>query len=238
MSSTAVEYPGLSLAPPAWLKPAAGLGMGSAPSGASTEMSTGTTLVAVEYAGGVVLGADSRTSMGTYVANRTTDKLTPVTERILACRSGSAADTQAVTDVVKYKLAFLEIESGRPAPVHTAAFLFKDICYEYRDSLTAGIIVAGWDEKKGGQVYSIPLGGMMVRQGATIGGSGSSYIYGYMDANYKPNMTREEALDLVSRCVTLAINRDGSSGGCCFMAAVDKNGVERKTILHTDLPTF
>lgn len=58
-------------------------------------------------------------------------------------RSGSAADTQAVTDIVKYKASFLEIEMGEPIPVHTAAFLFKDICYEYRDQLSAGIIVAG-----------------------------------------------------------------------------------------------
>jgi 20S proteasome subunit beta 1 len=34
----------------------------------------------------------------------------------------------------------------------------------------AGIIVAGWDEKKGGQVYSIPLGGTLVQQPFAIGG--------------------------------------------------------------------
>ena len=58
------------------------------------EVSTGTTLVAVEFADGVVIGADSKTSMGTWVANRVTDKLTPVTDNIFVCRSGSAADTQ------------------------------------------------------------------------------------------------------------------------------------------------
>merc|ERR1712112_132002 len=51
------------------------------------EVSTGTTLVAVEFKGGVVIGADSRTSMGTWVANRVTDKLTPVTDSIFCCRS-------------------------------------------------------------------------------------------------------------------------------------------------------
>ena len=88
-------------------------------------MSTGTTLVAVEFADGVVLGADSRTSMGTYVANRVTDKLTPISSNIMACRSGSAADTQAVTDIVRYKIDFLEIERGEKVPVQTAAYLFK-----------------------------------------------------------------------------------------------------------------
>ena len=88
-------------------------------------MSTGTTLVAVEFADGVVLGADSRTSMGTYVANRVTDKLTPISSNIMACRSGSAADTQAVTDIVRYKIDFLEIERGEKVPVQTAAYLLK-----------------------------------------------------------------------------------------------------------------
>jgi 20S proteasome subunit beta 1 len=46
------------------------------------------------YKDGVVLGADSRTSTGSYVANRVTDKLTKLTDRIYVCRSGSAADTQ------------------------------------------------------------------------------------------------------------------------------------------------
>lgn len=59
---------------------------------------TGTTIVAVEYSGGVVLGADSRVSTGTYVSNRASDKLTPLSESIYLLRSGSAADTQAVSD--------------------------------------------------------------------------------------------------------------------------------------------
>jgi hypothetical protein len=63
-----------------------------------------TTIMAMSYAGGVVMGADSRTSTGNYVANRVSDKLTSVAERIYCCRSGSAADTQAIADIVRYYL--------------------------------------------------------------------------------------------------------------------------------------
>ena len=45
---------------------------------ASGEVSLGTTIMAVSFDGGVVVGADSRTSTGSYVANRVSDKLTPV----------------------------------------------------------------------------------------------------------------------------------------------------------------
>lgn len=37
---------------------------------------TGTTIIAVTFDGGVVIGADSRVSTGTYVSNRASDKIT------------------------------------------------------------------------------------------------------------------------------------------------------------------
>lgn len=90
------------------------------------------------------------------------------------------------------------MELGEQPLVETSANVFRELCYNYRDSLMAGILVAGWDRRKGGQVYSIPLGGMCVRQAIAIGGSGSSYVYGYVDAHYKPNMTKDQTIELVS----------------------------------------
>lgn len=43
-----------------------------------------------------------------YVANRVSDKLTEITERIYCCRSGSSADTQAIADMVKYNLSLIK----------------------------------------------------------------------------------------------------------------------------------
>lgn len=63
--------------------------------------------MAAEFEGGVVIGADSRTTSGTYIANRVSDKLTRVSDLIYCCRSGSAADTQAITDIVSYHVEFL-----------------------------------------------------------------------------------------------------------------------------------
>ena len=61
--------------------------------------------MAVEFDGGVIIGADSRTSSGVYVANRVSDKLTEISDRIFCCRSGSSADTQATADLVKYHIS-------------------------------------------------------------------------------------------------------------------------------------
>ena len=200
------------------------------------EVLTGTTIMAVEYDGGVVLGADSRTTMGAYIANRVTDKLTRVTDKIYCCRSGSAADTQAIADIVSYRLGLFEMENNEEPTVHAAANVFREICYNYREQLSAGIICAGWDKRNGGQVYCIPLGGMLTREPVTIGGSGSSYIYGFVDSTYKTGMTETECVDFVLKAVTLALSRDGSSGGCVRIGVIDKDGMRRKVVLGNELP--
>nr|XP_046173411.1 proteasome subunit beta type-6-like isoform X3 [Oncorhynchus gorbuscha] len=197
-----------------------------------------TTIMAVEFDGGVVIGADSRTTTGAYIANRVTDKLTPIHDHIFCCRSGSAADTQAVADAVTYQLGFHSIELDEPPLVQTAANLFQQMCYRYREEMMAGIIVAGWDKRRGGQVYTVPMGGMIVRQPVSVGGSGSSYIYGFMDSNYKPGMTKEECLHFCTQALALAMERDGSSGGVARLAAITEEGLERRVVLGHQLPKF
>ncbi|KAH8285540.1 hypothetical protein KR054_010633 [Drosophila jambulina] len=197
-------------------------------------VSTGTTIMAVEFDGGVVIGADSRTSAGAYVTNRVTDKLTRITDKIYCCRSGSAADTQAIADIVAYSLNYHENRTGKEALVLEAASEFRNFCYNYRDSLLAGIIVAGWDEQSGGQVYSVPLGGMMVRDPCTIGGSGSSFIYGYVKEHHKPNMEQEDCVEFVKKAVQHAIYRDGSSGGVVRIGIINKDGFERRLFYNTE----
>lgn len=47
------------------------------------------------------------------------------------------------------------MELGEPPKVEVAASIFRELCYNYRDSLVAGILVAGWDKQKGGTFLSI-----------------------------------------------------------------------------------
>lgn len=194
------------------------------------EVSTGTTIMAVAYDGGVIMGADSRVSTGSYVANRVSDKVAALHDKIFMCRSGSAADTQAVSDAVRHYLAAHAIECDRPPLVSTAANLCKKICYENKNRLLAGVVVGGYDPYKGGQVYVVPLGGTCAKVPFAIGGSGSTYIYGHVDNVYKENMTKQECIDFVKTAVSHAMARDGSSGGIIRIVAIDANGVERQYI--------
>ncbi len=59
------------------------------------------------------------------------------------------------------------------------------INYANKAMLVGALIVAGWDAARGGQVYGVPIGGTLVRQRWTTDGSGSTYLWGYLDAEYK-----------------------------------------------------
>ena len=87
------------------------------------------------------------------------------------------------------------------------------IIYNNKDNFSAGLIVAGWDPVDGNSVYSIPMGGTILKVPFALGGSGSTYIYGLIDSEFRPDLTEDEARALVKKCVSHAMARDGSSGG-------------------------
>lgn len=55
----------------------------------------------------------------------------------------------------RYYLDMHVIEMGTPPLVKTAARLFRELCYSNKSQLMAGIICAGWDSARGGQVRVI-----------------------------------------------------------------------------------
>uniref|UniRef100_A0A8C9JWS2 proteasome endopeptidase complex n=1 Tax=Panthera tigris altaica TaxID=74533 RepID=A0A8C9JWS2_PANTA len=206
-----------------------------APDWESQEVSTGTTIVAIQFEGGVVLEADSRTTTGSYIANRVTDKLTPIHDRIFCCHSCSAADTQAVDDAVTYQLGFHSIELNEPPLLYTAASLFKEMCYLYQEELMAGIITAGWDPQEGGQVYSVPLGGYDGKAVLCHWGLWELLYLG-LCRHYLPG--RHDQGRVSANALTSAMEQDGSSRGVIRLAAIQELGVERQVLLGDQIPKF
>lgn len=83
--------------------------------------------------------------------------------------------------------------------VAEAASEIQNYIFNYRDQLLAGIIIAGWDKKLGGQVFQVPLGGMCIRSSYAISGSGSSYVHGFIREFFRENMSKDEAVEFVKK---------------------------------------
>ena len=98
------------------------------------------------------------------------------------------------------------------------------------------MIVAGWDEIEGGQIYGCPIGGTIVREKWTTDGSGSTYIWGYLESEFKEGMSVDEAEKLVSSAIALAMSRDASSGGVIRLVTIDRSGAVRKLVTPDSHP--
>lgn len=182
--------------------------------------------MAFRYKDGIVVAADSRTSSGSYVASRITDKLERLADNIFICRSGSAADTQLIARIVQSEVKKLSLLEGTAPSVEKTARLISKIIYENKEHLTASIIVAGYDDVP--RLFKVNVCGTLeASEDILIGGSGSGFIFGYCDQHYRPNMSLEEAIGFARTSVGLAIRRDVASGGVIRIASITKSQVTR-----------
>lgn len=147
-----------------------------------------------------------------------------------------AADTQAVHRHVCQLVDEQSAARGQPGiiDVQTAANMVSQLSYTNKDLLQAGMIVAGWDRQRGGQVYAVPLGGTLLKLPLAMGGSGSNYVQSWADTQFKENMSFEKAEEFVSRAVMYAIARDGSSGGVVRLCSISSAGVRRRHAIQTE----
>ena len=113
----------------------------------------------------------------------------------------------------------------------------KRLIYQNKDNLSASVIVAGYDDVHGGSVYTITLGGSCLELPFGLGGSGSIFIAGLLDANFKQNMSKEEAHTLAKKACAHAMTRDGSSGGVIRTVIISSdNTVARDYTPGNELP--
>jgi 20S proteasome subunit beta 1 len=81
----------------------------------------------------------------------------------------------------------------------------------------------------------VGIGGSVSRQQIAFSGSGSAFIYGYCDTNFRPNMSRQDAKQFIINAITLATYRDNSSGGIIRMVDLTYEGFTRDYITYDSL---
>ena len=117
--------------------------------------------------------------------------------------------------------------------MQSAGNVVKNIIYN-NPGMSAHVCVSGWDPYKGYQIYDVNVTGFCTERNIVLGGSGSTYIKGYADINFKDDMSLEEAKQFISTGIQLAISRDNSSGGCIRMINITEAGVTRHMIPYSD----
>jgi len=183
--------------------------------------STGTTIVGCLFKDGIVLGADTRATEGDIVADKNCEKIHYITESIRCCGAGTAADTEFTTAMISSNMELHALSTGRKPRVVTAMTMIKQYLFRYQGHVGAALVLGGVDAT-GPHLFTIHPHGSTDKLPYVTMGSGSLAAMAVFEAQWKPNMTREQALDLVNAAVSAGIFNDlgsGSNVDACVITA-------------------
>lgn len=186
-----------------------------------TFLKTGTTIVGLVYADGVVLGADTRATEGPIVADKNCEKIHYMAPNIYCCGAGTAADTEAVTDMISSQLQLHRYATGRESRVITALTLLKSHLFSYQGYVSAALVLGGVDVT-GPHLHTIyPHGSTDTLPFATMG-SGSLAAMAVFEAKYREGLTKDEGIQLVSEAICSGIFNDLGSGSNVDICVISK----------------
>lgn len=171
----------------------------------------GATAVGVTFEGGVVLASERRVAFGNFLVSKSTKKTFEITPQVGAACAGLVADMQILSLQISALAKIRRMELKRDVPTNTVAKMMSNMMYERRYfPLLTQVIVGGVVGKP--VLYTLdPLGSVLPDDYAAVG-TGAEMALGVLDPQFKPNMSRDEAVSLAKKAVASASMRDAASG--------------------------
>jgi len=189
----------------------------------------GATAVGIAYKDGVVLGAERRITLGSFVRSKTGKKVFRVTENVGAVCAGMVADMQNLVKEVSVYSKLKELESRKPLKPNSVAKLMSTLMFQNRYApLLTQVILGGVGLKP--VVYVLdPLGSVISDQYATVG-TGEETAIGVVEAGYSASITQKDARELLLSSIRAAIARDAMSGNGIDLLMVDRSGIKEESV--------
>lgn len=198
---------------------------------------TGTLTIGIVCKDGIVLGADKRTTYGaqgggvSYIAG-TVKKLVPLTDRMVATMAGTASDAVKVLDILRAEFKLKELRTREKISIPEAANFMANMVYGNirQPSMIPAIthfLLAGYDEN-GTYLYDVSPDGLIKKfETCTASGSGIMQADPILDSEYRKDMTVQEGIALVTKCIKAATAREPGVGSGMDIYTVKKGEVKQ-----------
>jgi proteasome beta subunit len=188
------------------------------------QIKKGTTTCALTCNDGIVLAADTRASAGFFIADRHVMKIQKVDRHMGMTIAGGVADAQNLVDIMRYNANIYRLTNRELMPIKSAARLCSNVLFNQRYyPYYVQIILAGFDNV-GGQIYNIDLFGSITTEKFISTGSGSPVAYGYLESEFKENLSVNEAYKIAIQAIAAAIRRNAGTGDNINAVIIDKEG--------------
>jgi len=197
-------------------------------------LKTGTSIVGIVCSDGVVLAADRQATAGTMVAQKNAEKIIKINDRLLTAITGGVSDAQFLMRLVAAELRIKELKAKRKSTVKESASLlssltFRNIRQPSMVPAIVGTLVAGLEQDGTAKLYSIePAGSIFeVTDYDTNFGSGTPYMLGVLEREYKKDITVKQGIQLAVECLKASIQRDVGSGYGIDIFTLTKDGIKK-----------
>lgn len=193
---------------------------------------TGTSTIGITFDGGVVVGADHRATMGHFIANKSVKKLFQISNSIALTTAGLVGHAQSLSRTLAAELKLYELKEGNEMTVKGAATLTANILVgrpHYVQLLIVGV------DSSGSSVYSIDSAGGSIPDVYCATGSGSPYMYGVLEDQFREGMDEKSALKVAAKALLASAQRDAASGNGMDLAVITaENGYQQLSVEQVD----
>ena len=187
----------------------------------------GATLVGIVFDNGVVLAADRRVTLGSYVHGQA-KKVHLLDGGLVIGFAGLVADAQSLLRVMREEIRYYTMEAKRPMSVEAAAKLLSNILYSYKMYPLTTEAMLGGIQGQAKLVVLDPLGSTIYDNYAAAG-TGGAIAIGVLESGYREGMGEEEAVRLAVEAVRTASRRDALTGDRVDVAVARREGSYEKT---------
>lgn len=190
----------------------------------------GTTTIGVVCADGVVLGADSRATMDSFIASSESKKVWKIDNNLAITIAGGVGDAQELIRILKTQNEIYKMNENRPLSPKSAASLLSVVLQQSKMMpFYVGLIVGGIEDDII-QLYNLDaFGGNVEASKFTATGSGSLTALGYIEEAYKKGITTKEGIRIVAKALAIAMRRDSATGDHMTIAVINKSGYTEYT---------
>jgi 20S proteasome subunit beta 2 len=183
---------------------------------------TGTTIVGMVYKDGVVLGADTRATSGSEVAEKNCEKIHYLAPNMYCCGAGTAADTEMITQLISSQLELLRMNTHSQSRVITACTLLKRRLFQHQGQISAALVLGGCDIN-GPCIFQIAPHGSTAKLNYTTMGSGSLAAMSVFESTWREDMNEADAVKMVQRAVAAGVFNDLGSGSNIDICVIRKD---------------
>jgi proteasome beta subunit len=230
--------PGARAAGPS-AQPAAGPGAGGQP---GAGLPHGTTIVAADFADGVIMAGDRRSTAGNLIAQRDIEKVFRSDDFSCVGISGVAGIGLELVRLFQLELEHYEKLEGRTLSLEGKANRLAAFVRGNLSGAMQGLVVvplfAGFDEETGsGRIFSYDVaGGRYEERNYHAIGSGSVFARGSLKKLYTEGMAENDAITACMHALYDAADDDSATGGADLtrriypvVAVVTEDGFRRLT---------